>query len=161
MVNFTSGNMFAIKADIRVNTVNCVGIMGAGVALSFKVRYLEMFEEYRRRCQCREVQVGQLDIHHLDGLTIVNLPTKVVPRKKSQYEWVESGLKSLHEFLKGKGLVRVTLPALGCGHGGLDWDRVKGLIKDCLTDLDAQIFVFTPQDSRDLTIEAKSMMSIP
>lgn len=148
MIKFTSGDMFEIDADIRINTVNCVGVMGAGVALAFKNKYPEMFKDYQKDCKKKKVQPGKMHIwKNLIGDWIINFPTKTHWRKPSKYEDIETGLVALRKYLIDKGPVSVTLPALGCGHGGLDWNRVKGMIEEYLGDLDANIDVFEPLDS--------------
>lgn len=156
MLRFLSGDMFEHDADIRVNTVNCVGVMGAGVALEFKRRYPAMFANYRRACQRGEVQPGKLHIWtEPSGTRIVNFPTKQHWRQGSRYEYIEAGLASLRQYLLDQGPVRVTLPALGCGHGGLDWTRVSKMIQEYLGDLDATILVFEPGASRWLGKKAR------
>ncbi|MCK4820494.1 macro domain-containing protein, partial [bacterium] len=148
MIKFTSGDMFETSADIRINTVNCAGVMGAGVALAFKNKYPDMFKDYQKDCKNDKVQPGKMHIwKNLTGDWIINFPTKTHWRKSSNYEDIESGLIALHKYLIDKGPVRVTLPALGCGHGGLDWNRVKGMIEKYLGDLEANIDVFEPIDS--------------
>lgn len=147
MLTFVRGDMFERPADIRVNTVNCVGVMGAGVALAFKARYPEMFRAYKKACQEGQIQPGRLDVWKTLTDWIINFPTKQHWRDKSRYEDIQAGLEALRDYLAKQGGVRVALPALGCGHGGLDWNRVSGMIRDCLGDLDAEIFVFEPADS--------------
>jgi len=148
MIKFTSGDMFDIPADIRINTVNCVGVMGIGVALAFKERFPEMFEAYKKECRNKTIQPGKPCLYLYENLTIINFPTKDHWRNPSKYEYIESGLKWLAKYLKGRGAVKVTLPALGCGHGGLDWNEVKSLIRKHLSGLEATIYVFEPSDSR-------------
>lgn len=157
MLVFASGNLFETDADIRINTVNCVGVMGKGVALSFKERYPMMFDDYKEACDRGEVQPGRLHTWTApEGVTVVNFPTKRHWRQKSRYEDIEAGLRVLHDFLRERGRVRVTLPALGCGHGGLDWARVSQLIEDRLADLEAEIFVFGPSASRSADQAARN-----
>lgn len=140
--------MFETSADIRVNTVNCVGVMGAGVALAFKTRFPEMFKEYKRACEAGEIRPGKLHVwKSLTGDWIINFPTKRHWRDKSRYKDIEDGLVALHDYLKDKGRIRIVLPALGCGHGGLDWGKVSVLIEERLKDLEAEIIVFEPGDS--------------
>ncbi len=154
MISFTNGNMFEKMADIQINTVNCVGVMGAGVALAFKKQYPEMYKDYKKRCENGEVKPGNPHVWSecqlTENIIIVNLPTKNHWRYPSKYEYIESGLKWLKEFLGNKGSVSVTLPALGCGHGGLEWDKVKSLIQKYLSELEADIFVFEPSDTHKL-----------
>ena len=143
--------MFDTPADIRVNTVNCVGVMGAGVALAFKQRFPEMYRDYKRECELGRVRPGELHVwKNLSGDWIINFPTKRHWREKSRYEDIESGLVALREYLAQLGIVRVTLPALGSGHGGLDWSRVSKMIQKHLEGLEAEIIVFDPADSRTI-----------
>ena len=148
-LRFTKGDMFNTPADILINTVNCVGVMGAGIALKFKQRYPRMFDEYRRKCAAGEIRPGELHIwQSLNGERIVNFPTKRDWRDNSRYEDVEAGLLALKRFLAGQGPVRVVIPALGCGNGGLDWSIVSAMISEHLQGLDCQIIVFEPSRSR-------------
>ena len=156
MIELTTGDMFATPVDIRVNSVNCKGVMGAGVALAFKQRYPEMFKVYQRACRDGSIRPGALHVwKNLEGDWIINFPTKRDWREPSRYEDILSGLKELRGYLKELGSVSVALPALGCGHGGLDWVRVSSMIKDQLGDLDARIFVYQPTDSHEAGRETR------
>lgn len=150
MIKFINGNMFETPADVRINTVNCVGVMGAGVALAFKKQYPDMFKDYKKECKQGNIRPGKPHVwtdYRFEGNTIIiNFPTKDHWRPPSKYEYIEVGLDWLKTFLQNKGKVSVTLPALGCGNGGLDWDKVKESITNHLEDLDAEIFVFEPAD---------------
>lgn len=151
-LTFVEGNMFYDDSTIRVNTVNCVGVMGKGVALAFKNRYPLMFLEYRRACKTGSIQPGRMQICGPDekGNIIVNFPTKRHWRDDSKYEDIQLGLESLRSYLSGKGPVKVSVPALGCGNGGLNWDIVKEMIEDHLSDLEAEIKVYSPHDSKTI-----------
>lgn len=150
MIEFTKGDMFKVPVDARVNTVNCAGVMGAGVALAFKKRYPEMFKDYEHACRAGSVRPGNLHIwKSLEGDWIINFPTKRDWQDRSRYEDIRSGLDALRTYLREQGPISVALPALGCGHGGLDWNLVSAMIKDKLGDLEARILVFEPQDSLD------------
>lgn len=161
MLEFTTGNFFDFDADFRINTVNCVGVMGAGVALAFKNRYPEMFKVYAKNCRNGKVSPGKPSIWQEGGLlskpvTIINFPTKDHWRNPSKYEYVEKGLIWLSNFLKDKNNQVVVMPALGCGHGGLNWVEVKKLIKEKLFDSPAKILVFEPSSSRSAGKEFSS-----
>lgn len=151
MIRYAEGDIFDTPADIRINTVNCVGVMGAGVALAFKTKYPEMFKEYAKACKAGEVRPGKPHVwekrNFYESTTIVNLPTKDHWRQPSEYEYIEKGLRWLHDFIEKRGNVRVALPALGCGHGGLAWSRVTAMIEAALGDLAAEIVVFEPSSS--------------
>jgi O-acetyl-ADP-ribose deacetylase (regulator of RNase III) len=148
-IRFTTGNMFNTQAEILINTVNCVGVMGAGIALQFKQRYPRMFDEYRRKCAAGEIRPGELHVwQSLNGERIINFPTKRHWRNDSRYEHIEAGLLALRRFLASQGPVRVTIPALGCGNGGLNWSVVSAMISKHLQGLDCDIMVFEPSRSR-------------
>lgn len=128
-------DMFASGAGVLVNTVNTVGVMGAGVALQFKKRWPEMFEEYRRRCGAGLVRTGEMDVHVVDdpsgsglGIAVANFPTKQHWRDPSRLEWVEQGLVRLPDVVRDRRAAAIAIPPLGCGLGGLDWRVVSQLI---------------------------------
>lgn len=153
MLEFVKGDFFDFDADIRINTVNCVGVMGAGVALAFKNKYPEMFKEYVRQCKEKEITPGKPSVWKQEdmfskGIEIINFPTKNHWRNPSEYEYIEEGLIWLSNYLKNKEGLTITLPALGCGHGGLDWERVKLLILKYLEETSNRILVFEPEASK-------------
>lgn len=150
MIECVPGDFFDYEADIRINTVNCVGVMGAGVALEFKNRYPEMYHSYVKACKNNEIAPGKPHLWEDYSLfahcIIVNLPTKLHWRDPSKYEYIERDLVWLREFLMDRDET-VTLPALGCGHGGLDWSIVKPQIYHYLKDVKANILLFEPSSS--------------
>ena len=153
MLEFVKGDFFDFDADIRINTVNCVGVMGAGVALAFKKKYPEMFKEYARQCKEKEIVPGKPTVWKQGdmfskGIEIINFPTKNHWRNPSEYEYIEDGLIWLSNYLKNKEGLTITLPALGCGHGGLDWGEVKRLILKYLEKTSNNILVFEPEASK-------------
>lgn len=161
MLHFTSGDMFGIPASHRVNTVNCVGVMGAGVALQFKRRDPEMFVDYQAECKAGLVRPGRFHSFDTPYYTVINFPTKRHFKDASLLSDIEDGLIMLREWLLSKpgafkvnGLRRepgdpiITMPPLGCGHGGLQWTDVKPLIINHLRDVPAEIHVFEPTNSR-------------
>lgn len=153
MIYIKTGNIFDIDADILINTVNCVGVMGCGVALEFKNRYPAMFREYHKACELRNIHPGVLWYYRTPDLKlIVNFPTKDDWRKPSEYSYILKGLSRLRSLLtKYTENTSIAIPALGCGHGGLNWDTVLDLIKEYLGDLKhVEIYVFQPHDSREI-----------
>ena len=152
MIEYVTGDFFDYDADIRINTVNCVGVMGAGVALEFKKRYPEMFKAYVKVCKGGGIEPGKPyvweEIDLFSRCIVINLPTKIHWKNSSKYEYIEKDLIWLKEYLSKKSKKTVvTLPALGCGHGGLDWDIVKKQIIYYLGGLDLKILVFQPDSS--------------
>lgn len=165
MIEVVQGNFFDYDAEIRVNTVNCVGVMGAGVALQFKNKFPKMYEEYVKECGLGKVRIGKPHVWIDSGFfnsspIIINFPTKNDWKKPSEYDYVEKGLLWLRDYLQEKGNVRITLPALGCGHGGLDWSIVKKMIFDYLQGLEAQIFVFEPASSVDTNLDSEDLNAL-
>lgn len=144
-IKFVHGNMFNILADVRINTVNCVGAMGKGVALAFKRKYPQLYRDYHEECLKGNMVVGNMYVWvSPHGERVINFPTKADWRNPSEYKYIEDGLIDLRKHLSSMGTVRVAIPPLGCGNGGLDWDRVKPMIEEHLNGLDAVIYVFEP-----------------
>lgn len=154
MIKFVEGDFFDYDADIRINTVNCVGVMGAGVAFAFKNKFPEMYSDYVTLCEKGKISPGNPTVwKSFDSkgkeIEVINFPTKDHWRNKSKYEYIEKGLVWLSSYLNNKSGKIITLPALGCGHGGLDWIVVKQMIKESLSDNKNEILVFSPQASKN------------
>lgn len=150
MIEFTSGDILKSDADALVNTVNCVGVMGRGIALQFKNMYPDNFKAYEAACQRETVQPGRMFVFETGQLTpprfIVNFPTKRHWRGKSRIEDIEAGLADLVKVIRDKGIRSIAIPPLGSGLGGLDWHEVRPRIERALTELaDVQILVFEPK----------------
>lgn len=132
------GDLLGQDTDAIVNTVNCVGVMGKGIALQFKRKWPENFKAYEYACSAGKVKVGEMFVHDLGGLTgskprfIINFPTKQHWRGKSQIAFIETGLAGLCRTIKDLGINSISLPPLGCGNGGLDWSEVEPLIRSVL-----------------------------
>lgn len=153
---FKAGDLFQQDVDAIVNTVNCVGVMGKGVALEFKRRWPKNYTAYRKLCKDKELRPGSLFIYEQGDLLdnvgpryLVNFPTKDHWRSKSRIEYVREGLSALRAELEKGEIKSIAMPPLGCGNGGLDWFVVKDLIKDLLSDVDANVIVLEPFAERD------------
>ncbi len=149
MIQFTSGDILSAEADALVNTVNCVGVMGRGVALQFKKAFPDNYKKYKRACDLEEVQPGKMFVFETGTLTqphyIINFPTKRHWRGKSRIEDIEAGLKSLTLEIQRLNLQSIAIPPLGSGLGGLDWRDVRSRIESHLSELpDVQILVYEP-----------------
>ena len=118
--------------DAIVNTVNCVGVMGKGIALQFKKKWPANFKVYADACKAGQVQPGHMFIYHAGPLAtpkyVINFPTKNHWRGKSHIEFIQDGLIDLVEQIKVHCITSIAIPPLGCGNGGLDWRQVKPLI---------------------------------
>lgn len=139
MIEYTSGNILEAKAEALVNTVNCVGVMGKGIALQFKQAYPANFDAYAAACKVGEVQPGRMFITETGSMLppryIINFPTKRNWRGKSRLEDIEAGLEALVEAVPRLGIRSIAVPPLGCGNGGLDWADVRPRIEAALGSL--------------------------
>ncbi|MBW4694177.1 MAG: macro domain-containing protein [Lyngbya sp. HA4199-MV5] len=143
------GNLLESDAEALVNTVNCVGVMGKGLALQFKQAFPENFREYRQACQSGAVQPGQMLIVQTGRLDdpryIINFPTKRHWRNPSQIKDIKTGLRALIEVVKRLGIRSIAIPPLGCGNGGLEWSQVAPLIESAFAEVpEVKVWVFEP-----------------
>ncbi len=130
MLEIRKGDIFQSGCDAVLNAVNCVGIMGAGLAAVFRTKYPQMFIEYRDVCHAGELRPGTMHVwQNPAGPLVINFPTKDEVYADSKYEYIEKGLVGLDAVIRQCGLKSVAIPALGCGLGGLKWDRVKEMIE--------------------------------
>ncbi|MGE3709896.1 MAG: macro domain-containing protein [Hyphomicrobiaceae bacterium] len=158
MIEFKTGDILSADAEALVNTVNCVGIMGRGIALQFKNAFPANFKAYEAACEREEVQPGKMFVFETGTFTnpkyIINFPTKRHWRGKSRIEDIESGLTALVEEIRVRGIRSVAIPPLGSGLGGLNWADVRSRIVEALRGLnDLQVIVFEPNSA---PVETKS-----
>lgn len=150
MIEYKTGDILKENAEALVNTVNCVGVMGRGVALQFKKAFPENFRAYAKACKHDEVQPGKMFVFDFGRLTnprfIINFPTKRHWRGKSRIEDIESGLKALVETILRYRIRSIAIPPLGCGLGGLEWSEVRTQIESILEPLtDTKIIIYEPK----------------
>lgn len=150
----TNGDILTEDVEALVNTVNCVGVMGRGVALQFKNAFPENFDEYAKACKHRAIRPGRMFVFETGQLTnpryIINFPTKRHWRGKSRIEDIEAGLVDLQKVIREKDIRSIAIPPLGSGLGGLDWREVRPRIKDALHDFNEVVAViFEPVDSEE------------
>lgn len=141
MINYYEGTVFNIKADAIVNTINTVGVMGAGLALEMSLRYPDMYEDYVMRCNNKEITVGKMNYYINDNIKIINFPTKKHFKYPSQIEWIEAGLKDFVKTYKSHNITSVAFPKLGTLNGGLNWIEVRNLMEKYLYDLDIMVYI--------------------
>ena len=148
MITEVYGDIFETDAKAIVNPVNCVGVMGKGLALEFKKRYPKMFKEYQKICEMGSLEPGIL--HYYTGedseKTIINFPTKRHWNSPSKIEYIAIGLSALSysQSVKQINIESLAIPALGCGCGELDWKDVRKLIYSNLSDMNIPIFIYPP-----------------
>ena len=149
MIRFKVGDIVSEDAEALVNTVNCVGVMGRGIALQFKRAFPENFHAYAEACGRSDVQLGRMFVFETGTITnpryIINFPTKRHWRGRSRIEDIEAGLKALGQLIRERGIRSIAVPALGCGLGGLEWAAVRPRIEESLSRCDdLQAVVFEP-----------------
>lgn len=154
MIEMSKGNILEADAEALVNTVNCVGIMGKGIALQFKQRFPDNFVAYDRSCKAGEVQPGRMMVFETGMMVnpkyIVNFPTKRHWKGKSKIKDIENGLSALIEEVKRLKIKSIAVPPLGCGNGGLDWSDVRPLIERAFESLpDTRALLYAPLGAPD------------
>ncbi|MCF8467812.1 MAG: macro domain-containing protein [Sneathiella sp.] len=149
MIRYKTGNILDSDVEALVNTVNCVGVMGRGIALQFKKSFPQNFKAYEAACKRKEVQPGRMFVFETGTLTnprfIINFPTKRHWRGKSRMEDIDAGLVTLAEEIRARGIRSISIPPLGSGLGGLNWPDVRERIEASLSGLsDIDVIVFEP-----------------
>jgi O-acetyl-ADP-ribose deacetylase (regulator of RNase III) len=150
VIEYAQGDILETGAEALVNTVNCVGVMGRGIALQFKNAFPANFKAYAAACDRGEVQPGRMFVHDTGRLAprwIINFPTKRHWRGKSRIEDIEAGMAALKREIRDRGIKSIAIPPLGSGLGGLDWRTVRPIIENTLRELpDVRATVFEPSD---------------
>jgi O-acetyl-ADP-ribose deacetylase (regulator of RNase III) len=149
MITLTKGNLIEADAEALVNSVNCEGYMGKGIALQFKKAFPENFKAYQRACRAGDVQPGRMFVAPtgtmLNPRYIINFPTKRKWRAKSRLEDIQVGLKALVDEVRERRIASIAVPPLGCGLGGLNWRDVKPLIEHAFAGLpQVRVLMFEP-----------------
>lgn len=150
MIERPEGNLLLADAEALVNTVNCVGHMGKGIALQFKQAFPDNFSAYAKACRADEVKPGRMFIYETGSLVnpryIINFPTKRHWRGRSRLEDIEQGLMALIDDVDRLGIHSIAIPPLGCGNGGLDWRVVRPMIESAFAELpEVRVLVFEPK----------------
>jgi O-acetyl-ADP-ribose deacetylase (regulator of RNase III) len=161
MIEYRKGDILTADAEALVNTVNCVGIMGRGIALQFKNAFPSNFKAYAAACRRNEVQPGRMFVVRTGALNnpkyIINFPTKRHWRGKSRLEDIEAGLKALGDEIRAHNIRSIAIPPLGSGLGGLDWQEVRPRIEETLRSFnDIRAIIFEPSGAPDPKVMARS-----
>lgn len=156
MIIYTTGDLFQSSAEALVNTVNCEGYMGKGIAYQFKLKFPENNKDYVKACKTGELQIGKLHYYKEDGKIIVNFPTKNKWRAKSKMEYVEKGLDELITLIEKLDIQSIAIPPLGSGNGGLVWSEVKKLIEEKLAAIDEKVQIFIYEPSQNYVAQPKA-----
>lgn len=154
MIEITEGSILEADAEALVNTVNCVGFMGKGIALQVKQAFPANFKAYESACRAGQVVPGRMFVFDNDRLInpryIINFPTKRHWRGKSRIADIRSGLKALVADIRSLGVCSIAVPPLGCGLGGLDWREVRPMIERAFSELpDVRVLLFEPVRTPD------------
>jgi O-acetyl-ADP-ribose deacetylase (regulator of RNase III) len=143
-------DLLKCDAEALVNTVNCVGVMGKGIALAFKTAYPANFKAYEAACKRKEVRPGTMFVSDIGDMFakkwIVNFPTKLHWRNPSEMVWIDNGLKDLVRFIIENKVASIAIPALGCSKGGLPWNDVRPRIEQAMEPLiNTRVYLYPPQ----------------
>ena len=164
MIELRRGDLLKQNAEALVNAVNCVGVMGRGIALQFRKAFPENFKIYEAACKRGEVKPGEMlvfDTHQVTNPShIINFPTKRHWRDQSRITDIESGLEALVEEVHDRGISSIAVPALGCGLGGLKWSEVRPRIEKAFAKVpDVQVWLFEPEEMKSSVVD-KSNLSV-
>jgi len=151
MIDYVRGNLLAAETDALVNAVNCIGVMGKGIALQFKQAYPVNFQRYATACKAGEVAIGSMFVVEVSATTqpraIINFPTKRHWRDTSHIADIQAGLVDLIAVVRRLRLQSIAVPALGCGNGGLAWDEVCSLIEEAFAALPVlRVLLYEPTE---------------
>lgn len=153
MLLYLRTSLFDSPAQTLVNTVNTEGVMGKGIAKTFKSKYPEMYESYLRLCESGDMAIGRLMLWRTQTKWILNFPTKTTWRKPSKLDYIEKGLARFSEAYESLGIESISFPPLGCGNGNLSWRDVRPLMERYLEKLPIDIYIHDIQVSQDFVPE--------
>ncbi len=149
MIEYVEGNIFDSPAQVIVNTVNTVGVMGKGIALEFKNRYPQMFEKYKTACEKHTLTIGKLMLVSAPDHMLLLFPTKGNWRYPSKLSYIEQGLKRFCDNYAQRGITSIAFPKLGCGNGELDWNEVRPLMEHYLKNLPIDVYIYLDKGKQE------------
>lgn len=156
-IKIISGNIFTSQCQVIVNTVNCVGVMGAGIALECRLRYPEMYEKYIQYCLEGKINIGNLWIYKTESRWILNFPTKKHWKNPSKIEYLHAGLEKFMNTYKEKGIESIAFPLLGADKGGIPQEQSLTILKSYLekADIPTEIYRYDASAKDDLYEKTK------
>jgi O-acetyl-ADP-ribose deacetylase (regulator of RNase III) len=165
MISIIKGNLFSSKCQTLVNTVNCVGVMGAGIALEFKLRYPEMFVRYVEHCRNKQIDIGKLWLYkppQADKQWVLNFPTKRDWKHPSRIEYLQKGLQRFVETYQQRGIQSIAFPILGSQNGKIPESESVAIMARYLyrCDVDIEIYRYSPDVQDDLYEVLKQRFAI-
>jgi O-acetyl-ADP-ribose deacetylase (regulator of RNase III) len=159
-IKIITGNIFTTTCQTIVNTVNCVGVMGAGIALECRLRYPDMFSRYVALCETKSIDIGNLWIYKTDNRWILNFPTKKHWKYPSKKEYLHAGLKKFTHTYREKGIKSIAFPLLGSDKGGIPAEESLQIMTSYLgkADIDIEIYKYDPNAKDDLYEKTKKWL---
>jgi len=145
MIHIVEGDLFTAETQTIVNTINCVGAMGKGIALEFKKRYPDMFLKYKKLCNQGLIQIGKLWVYKAPDKWILNFPTKDHWKNNTEIQYLVMGLGKFMKTYKEKGITSIAFPLLGANNGGLDPKLVLDLMVNFLKECDIPVYIYNNQ----------------
>ena len=166
MIEYVKGDLLKSDAEALVNTVNTVGVMGKGIALQFREAFPDNYKIYRKICKEGNLHIGQMLVTEEASLynqkkIIINFPTKTHWKYSSEYVYIEQGLIALRNELEKRKIRSVAIPPLGSRNGGLEWQRVRLMIEDRLSDLSCKVYVFEPSEEIEARMKTERVKLTP
>ena len=161
MLTYLYNSIFDSPAQTLVNTVNTEGVMGKGIAKSFRERYPAMYGEYRKLCDNSDFAIGNLHLWKANDHWVLNFPTKTTWRLPSKIEYIERGLDTFVKNYEKMGIVSASFPPLGCGNGNLNWSDVGPIMDFYLSTINIPIYVHNVHVSEEFVPEHKETHKVP
>ena len=161
MIRFVTDDIFLSPAEALVNTVNCEGYMGKGLAYQFKLKYPDNNIDYIKACKTGELTIGHLHFYKESEKLIINFPTKDKWREPSKLEYINKGLDDLRRIIIDQRINSIAIPPLGSGNGGLNWLEVKAIVVEKLSSLtNVDIYIHEPGVTSKLAPKSKPKLSL-
>jgi O-acetyl-ADP-ribose deacetylase (regulator of RNase III) len=159
-IEIIQGNIFTTKCKVIVNTVNCVGVMGAGIALECRLRYPEMFKKYYELCESKKIEIGKLWLYRSTEKWILNFPTKIHWKFASKPEFLHNGLKKFVSSYKEKEITSIAFPLLGADKGAIPPEISLDIMQHYLRNIpiDIEIYKYDPKAKDDIYDGMKELL---